>query len=119
MANGETDVMRRILLNLRTALPHATLFRNNVGARKLGDGSYLKYGVGGAGGSDLIGFISITVSPGMVGRRLAVFAAVEVKAIASGRVSPEQEHFIGFVAESGGLAGVARSLEDVQDILAI
>ena len=119
MANGETEVMRRILLNLRTALPHATLFRNNVGARKLQDGSYLKYGVGGAGGSDLIGFISVEVTPQLVGRRVAVFAAVEVKAIASGRVSPEQEHFIKFVGEAGGLAGVARSLEDVQDIFAI
>ena len=119
MANGETDVMRRRLLNLRTALPHATLFRNNVGARKLGDGSYLKYGVGGTGGSDLIGFVSVTVSPGMVGRRVAVFAAVEVKAVTAGRVSPEQEHFIEFVAKAGGLAGVARSLEDVQDIFAI
>ncbi len=107
--------MRRIMLGLTGAV---TLFRNNVGARKLEDGTYLKYGVGGTGGSDLVGFKSVVVTEAMVGQRLAVFVAIEVKG-PKGTVSPEQAHFIGVVAGAGGLAGVARSVEDAMDVVAL
>lgn len=114
MANNETAVMRRIMLSLAGI---ATVFRNNVGATKLDDGSYLRYGVGGKGASDLLGWKTVTVTPAMVGQRVAVFVAIEVKD-GSGRTTPEQDHFIKVVTEAGGLAGVARSNEDAMDILA-
>ena len=106
--------MHKIMLGLAGL---ATIFRNNVGAQKLQDGTWLRYGVGGKGASDLIGWKSIVVTESMLGSRLAVFVAIEVKD-GSGRTTPEQDHFISVVAGAGGLAGVARSTEDAMDILA-
>jgi hypothetical protein len=114
MPNNETAVMRRIMLGLAGI---ATIFRNNVGATRLTDGTFLRYGVGGKGASDLLGWKSIVVGPHHVGQKLAVFVAIEVKD-GSGRTTPEQDHFINVVADAGGLAGVARSTEDAMDILA-
>ena len=68
------------------------------------------------GSSDLIGLRSMTVSPAMVGRQVAVFAAVEVKS-ATGRLKPEQSAFIDQVWQMGGLSGVARSVNDAAGIL--
>ena len=44
------------------------------------------------------------------------FLAVEVK-VPKGKVSPHQQEFIDSVNQAGGLAFVARSLEDVEHIL--
>jgi len=63
------------------------------------------------GASDLIGLRSIVVTPDMVGQKLAVFTALEVKTPA-GRVEPEQRNFIEFVQRFGGIAGVVRSPDD-------
>lgn len=112
--NGETAVMRLIMLALAGI---ATIFRNNIGAVKMPDGSYLRYGVGGKGASDLIGWKSIVVTQAMVGQRLAVFVAIEVKD-GKGRTTPEQDHFIQVVHDAGGLAGVARSPEEALDVIA-
>ena len=49
------------------------------------------------------------------GRQLAVFTAIEVKD--KGRPTPEQLAFIDVVRKAGGLAGVARSVEEAQAIL--
>ena len=57
------------------------------------------------GGSDIIG-----IAPD--GR----FLAVEVKT-ARGRVSPEQQRFIDAVNKAGGIAGVARSVQDALSLL--
>ena len=43
-------------------------------------------------------------------------AAIEVKA-ERGRVTPEQQRFIDVVREAGGVAGVARSVDDARAIL--
>ena len=52
----------------------------------------------------------------MVGRRVAVFAGIEVKA-ERGRVSDEQRRFVDAVRGAGGIAGIARSPEDAADLL--
>src|SRR5690554_872736 len=57
------------------------------------------------GGSDIIG-----ISPD--GR----FLAVEVKT-ARGLVSPEQQRFIDAVNKAGGIAGVARSVDDALELI--
>lgn len=103
--------MRQIMLaNL------AMLSRNNCGAYEDKGGRWVKYGVFSPGGSDLLGLKSVLVTPAMVGRRLAQFAAVEVKS-GSGRATPQQGHFIETVLAAGGLAGLARSVEDARRIL--
>ena len=76
----------------------------------------MQFGVGSLGGSDLIGYRRITVTPEMVGQEIAQFAAVEVKT-PRGRVRPEQQQFIDHILNAGGIAGIARSVDEAKDIL--
>ena len=63
------------------------------------------------GSSDLIGWRTVTITPDMVGQRIAVFTSIEVKT-PTGRVKPEQQQWLDAVQAAGGIAGVARSVED-------
>jgi hypothetical protein len=67
------------------------------------------------GSSDSIGLSSRLILPEHVGRRVAVFSAVEFKA-ATGP-TPDQVNFIQTVCSLGGLAGLARSVEEAQAIV--
>jgi hypothetical protein len=111
MANAETDLQQRIRLALGMH-PHLRVFRNNSG--KLPDprtGRYVQFGVASPGGSDLIGWRTITVEPEHVGQQLAVFTAIEIKT-ATGRITPAQHNFLEAVRKAGGIAGIARSVAD-------
>lgn len=68
------------------------------------------------GMSDGCGLVSVTVTPDMVGKRLAVFLAVEDKQ-GTGRLTDEQAKFIKAIRALGGRAGVARSDADVAAII--
>jgi len=74
------------------------------------------FGVGSPGGSDLIGYRRVTVTAEMVGQEIPVFAAIEVKT-ARGRATKEQERFIEHIRNAGGIAGVARSVDEAKSIL--
>jgi len=94
------------------------VFRNNVG--KLPDprtGRWVEFGVGGTGAADLLGWRTVTVTPEMVGQRIAQFVSLEVKT-ATGRVRPEQENWRRVVSEAGGVAAVVRSVEDAERAVA-
>jgi hypothetical protein len=106
---NEMNRLRAIMLGLST--PGVRLFRNNCGALKDADGRLIRYGVANPGGSDLIGWKSVTITHEMVGQKLAVFLAIEVKGERT-RVTDQQRNFIERVRLDGGLAGVARSVED-------
>jgi hypothetical protein len=93
------------------ALPGVRLFRNNQGVATFPGGQRVRYGLANPGGADLIGLRTITVTPEMIGQKLAVFTALEVKTPV-GRVEPEQRTFLDFVIGFGGIAGVVRSPED-------
>ncbi len=130
---SEADIQNRIL---RLAVGAVRLFRNNVGQGWVGKSrrieqtgmAWLKKGdvvVSGArplhaglceGSSDLIGWRTITITPDMVGQRVAVFTAIEVKS-ERGRPTPEQRAFVAAVRAMGGRAGVAWSEQDARDIL--
>jgi len=105
----ESNLLNAILLELGRG--PVRLFRNNVGVLQDRNGQHIRYGVCNPGGSDLIGWTRVTVTPEMVGSTVAVFTAVETKT-EKGRVTPEQERFIAAVVDAGGKAGVARSVED-------
>lgn len=103
----------------------AVLFRNNTGqgwsgnARRIDPRSVLiedarpiHFGLI-KGSSDLIGFKSVVITPDFLGRTVAVFVAIEVKT-ARGRLTPEQDNFLQQVRRAGGIAFVARSIEDVE-----
>jgi hypothetical protein len=92
------------------------LFRNNCGLAKFPNGSTVKYGVCNPGGSDLIGWTSVVVTPEMVGRNVAVFTAIEVKDV-RGRASDPQKNFIKVVREAGGFAGIAKSVAEAFAII--
>ena len=90
------------------------LFRNNVGALEDKNGRIVRYGLC-KGSSDLIGWRSVMVTPDMVGQRVAVFVALEVKD--KGRLTQEQQVFLGVVACAGGIAAEVRSVEDAEAAL--
>lgn len=67
------------------------------------------------GMSDLGGWTPVKVTPEMLGTTLAVYTQVEVKLGTS--VSKEQRAWIDAVCKAGGIAGVAKSEEDLKSIL--
>ncbi len=91
------------------------IFRNNVGVAIYSDGRRVRYGLC-PGSSDLIGWKSVDVTPDMIGKKVAVFLAVEIKA-GKTTVKEHQDNFIDVVREFGGIAGVVRDIEDVDKIV--
>jgi hypothetical protein len=93
------------------------LFRNNVGRLpNPRTGQWVDYGVGGKGAGDLLGWRTVTITPEMVGTQVAVFLSIEVKT-ATGKLRPEQQQWLDAVQAAGGIAGVARSVEDALRIV--
>ncbi|MGB4499394.1 MAG: VRR-NUC domain-containing protein [Methylococcaceae bacterium] len=70
------------------------------------------------GSSDLIGFQSVTITPEMVGQKVAIFTAIEVKT-ETGKVSPAQTKFVEMVRKFGGIGAVVRSVDDAMAVLKI
>ena len=110
----ESDLMRRI--QLRATELGARLWRNNVGTYKTKEGYWIKYGIQNPGGSDLIGFTPITITTSMVGSKLAVFTAIEVKTL-RGKASEDQEAFIDCVKLNGGIASLARNEGELDGLI--
>ena len=111
----------------------STMFRNNVGTGWQGRAGQIKQTPEGGkylviqaprplnaglckGSSDLIGWTTREITPEMVGRKIAIFTAIEVKS-ASGRATPEQINFIRALTEAGGIAGIARDPEGAINIV--
>lgn len=92
------------------------MFRNNQGQFQTPDGRWIRYGVCNPGGSDLIGWTPVIVTPDMVGKPVAVFTAVENKT-SSGKATSAQANFIEQVRKAGGIAGVCRSGDDAKRLL--
>lgn len=86
------------------------LYRNNSGVK-----GHVKFGLC-KGASDIIGWRSVKVTKDMVGQRIAVFAAVEVKG-PKGRLTPEQIEFLDLVDAAGGFSCMVRSVEEAQGAL--
>ena len=91
------------------------LFRNNTGTLRDANGRPVQFGLC-KGSADLIGWKRVTVTEDMVGSTVAVFLSIEVKT-ATGRLRPEQQQWLDAVQAAGGIAGVARSVEDAETFL--
>ena len=110
---SEQAIQQRI--RLACSRGPARLWRNNTGALRDQQGQLVRFGLC-EGSADLIGYRSVTITPDMVGSTVAVFAAIEVKT-PTGRPTPAQTAFLEHVAAAGGLAGIARSVEEAERIL--
>jgi hypothetical protein len=126
---AERDVQNEVLLEC--GHDGTTLFRQNVGQGWTGEATRITRRQTVAlqpgdvvvrnarpllaglcvGSSDIIGFRSIEITAAMVGQRVAVFTALEVKA-AKGRATEAQARFLTNVREAGGIAALVRSAED-------
>jgi len=91
------------------------LFRNNTGTLRDANGRPVQFGLA-KGSADLIGWTTRTITADMVGQTVAVFTSIEVKS-ATGRLRPEQRQWLDAVSAAGGIAGVARSVEDARALL--
>ena len=119
--------MQQLVRLAASKLKGVRLFRNNVAMAWTGDVSKLKDGsvlirnprplhAGLQKGSgDLIGWQSVTITPDMVGQRIAKFVSVEIKTPA-GRESDEQKTWKSIVNDYGGKAIVARSPDDLKNL---
>ncbi len=105
---SETALQNKIRLAINA--PNVRMFRNNVGMI-----NGIRFGLCN-GSSDLIGFQSVTITPEMVGQKIAIFTAIEVKT-ESGKVSEQQTKFLNMVARFGGIGAVVRNVDDAVDLL--
>jgi hypothetical protein len=103
---------QRIQQEIRLALSRGPvrLYRNNTGTLRDANGRPVTFGLE-VGSADLIGWTTRTITPDMVGQQVAVFTSIEVKS-ATGRLRPEQRQWLEAVQAAGGIAGIARSVED-------
>jgi hypothetical protein len=92
------------------------LWRNNVGAYPLPGGGFLRYGLCN-GSADFVGLRSVVVTPAMVGKRVAVFLALETKAPGKD-ADTHQDAWLTEVRDAGAIAGVARNAQEAEDLLA-
>jgi len=109
---SENKVRNEVLLE--APMLGMRLHRNNVGVLQDARGSFVRYGVGGNGGSDLIGWTIVD--------DVAVFTAIETKSEdwrepKSGKEFArwiEQQNFLNAVAKAGGISCMARCVDDVR-----
>lgn len=97
------------------------LFRNNTGTAFQGkratinsrlvitEPRQISFGLC-VGSSDLIGWTEKIITPDMIGQKIAIFTALEVKN-GNGKATKEQLNFIKQVRKSGGIANVVRWLD--------
>jgi hypothetical protein len=110
---SERDIQRDIVMKLSNG--QTRLWHMQAGKfRALHSDEIIHVGVPGM--SDLFGPRSIVVTQDMVGKRIAVFAAIEVKGD-RGRANRNQLDFIQVVDNLGGYAGIARSVDEARAIL--
>ena len=105
---SEQSIQQHIRLTCSTGATR--LFRNNTGTLRDQHGRPVSFGLC-KGSADLIGWRTVTITPEMVGQQVAVFTSIEVKS-ERGRLAAEQQQWLDAVLSAGGIAGVARSVED-------
>lgn len=74
----------------------------------------IKFGLEGS--ADIIGVHTVTVTAEMVGQKIGVATAIEVKTD-TGRQRPEQKRFEAAFAAAGGIYILARSTDDLEPLL--
>jgi len=117
MASNETAIVNDIMLAL--SKNGVAIWKNVRGKFRPLHGDQnrvIAAGLLSPGASDLIGLMPITITQDMVGQRVAVFMAIEVKT-STGSIRPEQTAFIDKIRRYGGISGVARSADDAAELI--
>ena len=102
---------------LKNLQPNERLFRINAGmgwtgSSKVRKGKFLiienPYPLHAApeGWPDLVGFESVIITPDMVGKKVAIFKGVEIKA--TGKLSIIQEKFKNLIERMGGIFEIVK-----------
>lgn len=94
------------------------LFKNDNGYAELRNGAWIRFGLA-PGSSDLVGAKSIIITPEMIGKKIAVAVVIEDKLPKKdGGKNPTrlQKNFLMVADKLGCIAGVARAVQDVQNI---
>lgn len=110
----ESARSKRILLRCSRGL--SRLFRNNVGQLIDQAGNHVRYGVCNPGGSDLIGWRSIVITPEHVGKTIAQFTALEVKRPGK-KPTDDQARFGAMVSNAGGLFAVVHDADEAEGVI--
>lgn len=124
---SESEIQQ--LIQMEGPKHESIVMRNNSGALKDSTGRMVRYGLNNISdkvnanfkSSDLIGITCITITPNMVGYKIGVFTAVEVKKedwVFKGTDREKgQKNFIDWVLQRGGFAGFANSVESFRKII--
>lgn len=86
-------------------------------ARSIAVGFSMPDGKSLVGASDLQGWTSIVVTPELVGRRVAIYTAIETKNSKGGDKRKDQKNFIEQICKAGGIAGFASSAAQAQGLV--
>lgn len=130
MATPEGKAKQNV--RLRAAQWGARLYTNNTGVAYDQSGRPVFFGLGNEGKKDAdsirtpddVGFTVITVTPEMVGKKIAVFTAIDAKKLgftvkpnyAVGTREYGQQKFFDIVKMHNGIAGFASCAADVDTI---
>lgn len=124
----ESHLEKQVLLALSRG--PIRLFRNSVALGWVGNFAGQSEGVTllrnarrnsfglAVGSGDLIGWKTVTVTPDMVGKKLAVFSSLELKA-PRGKIREEQLNWDRAVNLAGGLSGIVRSVEQAEALFGL
>ena len=115
-ANGplESEVSPQIVQAFEAC--GCVLYRNNIGVAKFGS-RFVSYGVGGAGGSDHIGFLPVRITPAMVGHVVAIIVAPECKRPKNPQIREKQVTFVNNIVAAGGISGFVNSWEGARNLV--
>lgn len=126
MGKSESEIQQQIQMN--AVKQGCLLMRNNSGAFQDKTGRWVRYGLGHISpnqetkSSDLVGPTTITITPEMVGKSVAIFTAMEIKPAAfkfseSIPRHVHQKNFIDWIKLRGGIAGFASSVEESKQLI--
>jgi hypothetical protein len=130
--NRTPEAKAKEVVRLRANQWGARLFTNNTGVAYTEQGRPVFFGLGNDGVKDSesirtpddVGFTIVTITPEMVGKKIAVFTAIDAKKLGfvlkdtypKGSREYGQKKFFDIVINANGIAGFASSAADV-DIL--
>lgn len=107
---------------LQTMAPKlgAKLWRNTVGMTQNKHGQWITYGLA-KNSSDLVGYVQKTITAEMVGTKVAVFLAVELKKPGRDTTQKDrrrrQKAWLADIVAAGGIAEIVRSEAELQLML--